>query len=187
MIFFTTAHTTGIDLPGIYWLFMGQPTFLKTNSLKILSCLLNWIMFSVFYSYSISLHRTLKIHFMYSIFINVLLLVCVLLELMVQTTLGLAAPLQLCFSESYWRSFNDNAFWNSVVVLLLSGLARAKSVPSHTYSNEVVTLWYRPPDVLLGSTDYSTCLDMWWVLLTPDLGILPYCHHELSPLFLWLI
>lgn len=49
-----------------------------------------------------------------------------------------------------------------------SGLARAKSVPSHTYSNEVVTLWYRPPDVLLGSTDYSTCLDMWWVLLTPD-------------------
>lgn len=53
-------------------------------------------------------------------------------------------------------------------MLLPSGLARAKSVPSHTYSNEVVTLWYRPPDVLLGSTDYSTCLDMWWVLLTPD-------------------
>ncbi|KAG8010363.1 Cyclin-dependent kinase 14, partial [Nibea albiflora] len=44
-----------------------------------------------------------------------------------------------------------------------AGLARAKSVPSHTYSNEVVTLWYRPPDVLLGSTDYSTCLDMWGV------------------------
>ncbi|RXM97817.1 Cyclin-dependent kinase 14 [Acipenser ruthenus] len=43
------------------------------------------------------------------------------------------------------------------------GLARAKSVPSHTYSNEVVTLWYRPPDVLLGSTDYSTSLDMWGV------------------------
>uniref|UniRef100_A0A8D3CY99 Cyclin-dependent kinase 14 n=1 Tax=Scophthalmus maximus TaxID=52904 RepID=A0A8D3CY99_SCOMX len=43
------------------------------------------------------------------------------------------------------------------------GLARAKSIPSHTYSNEVVTLWYRPPDVLLGSTDYSTCLDMWGV------------------------
>ncbi|XP_018410338.1 PREDICTED: cyclin-dependent kinase 14 isoform X2 [Nanorana parkeri] len=43
------------------------------------------------------------------------------------------------------------------------GLARAKSIPSHTYSNEVVTLWYRPPDVLLGSTEYSTCLDMWGV------------------------
>ncbi|XP_035702602.1 cyclin-dependent kinase 14 isoform X2 [Folsomia candida] len=43
------------------------------------------------------------------------------------------------------------------------GLARAKSVPSHTYSHEVVTLWYRPPDVLLGSTDYSTSLDTWGV------------------------
>uniref|UniRef100_A0A915KU45 Protein kinase domain-containing protein n=1 Tax=Romanomermis culicivorax TaxID=13658 RepID=A0A915KU45_ROMCU len=49
--------------------------------------------------------------------------------------------------------------------LLISdaGLARAKSVPSHTYSHEVVTLWYRPPDVLLGSTTYSTSLDMWGV------------------------
>ncbi|CAF0875581.1 unnamed protein product [Brachionus calyciflorus] len=43
------------------------------------------------------------------------------------------------------------------------GLARAKSIPTKTYSNEVVTLWYRPPDVLLGSTDYSTHIDMWGV------------------------
>jgi len=43
------------------------------------------------------------------------------------------------------------------------GLARAKSVPTHTYSHEVVTLWYRPPDVLMGSTEYSTSLDMWGV------------------------
>uniref|UniRef100_A0A671P6Y4 Cyclin-dependent kinase 16-like n=1 Tax=Sinocyclocheilus anshuiensis TaxID=1608454 RepID=A0A671P6Y4_9TELE len=43
------------------------------------------------------------------------------------------------------------------------GLARAKSVPTKTFSNEVVTLWYRPPDVLLGSTDYSTSLDIWGV------------------------
>ena len=41
------------------------------------------------------------------------------------------------------------------------GLARAKSVPTRTYSHEVVTLWYRPPDVLMGSTQYSTQLDMW--------------------------
>ncbi|XP_048408870.1 cyclin-dependent kinase 18-like isoform X2 [Stegostoma tigrinum] len=43
------------------------------------------------------------------------------------------------------------------------GLARAKSVPTKTYSNEVVTLWYRPPDVLMGSTEYSTQIDMWGV------------------------
>lgn len=53
--------------------------------------------------------------------------------------------------------------WHGELKLADFGLARAKSVPSHTYSNEVVTLWYRPPDVLLGSTEYSTCLDMWGV------------------------
>jgi len=43
------------------------------------------------------------------------------------------------------------------------GLARAQSVPTKTYSNEVVTLWYRPPDVLLGSKEYSSQIDMWGV------------------------
>jgi serine/threonine protein kinase len=43
------------------------------------------------------------------------------------------------------------------------GLARAKSVPIKTYSNEVVTLWYRPPDVLLGSVEYTTSIDIWGV------------------------
>lgn len=56
---------------------------------------------------------------------------------------------------------------NAVSVLCTNwGLARAKSVPTKTYSNEVVTLWYRPPDVLLGSTEYSTSIDMWWVNTT---------------------
>lgn len=41
------------------------------------------------------------------------------------------------------------------------GLARAKSVPTKTFTNEVVTLWYRPPDVLLGNIDYGTSIDMW--------------------------
>lgn len=43
------------------------------------------------------------------------------------------------------------------------GLARAKSIPTKSYSNEVVTLWYRPPDVLLGSTDYDGSIDMWGI------------------------
>lgn len=41
------------------------------------------------------------------------------------------------------------------------GLARAKGVPILTFSNEVVTLWYRPPDVLMGSVNYDTSIDMW--------------------------
>ncbi|CAM9557144.1 unnamed protein product [Lampetra fluviatilis] len=43
------------------------------------------------------------------------------------------------------------------------GMARAQSVPSRSYSSEVATLWYRPPDALLGSTRYSSGLDMWAV------------------------
>ena len=31
----------------------------------------------------------------------------------------------------------------------------------NTFSSEVVTLWYRAPDVLLGSRNYSTSIDMW--------------------------
>uniref|UniRef100_A0A8B9DEG1 mitogen-activated protein kinase n=1 Tax=Anser cygnoides TaxID=8845 RepID=A0A8B9DEG1_ANSCY len=41
------------------------------------------------------------------------------------------------------------------------GLARAKSIPSQTYSSEVVTIWYCPPEVLLGATDYSSDLAIW--------------------------
>lgn len=63
---------------------------------------------------------------------------------------------------------NEKWHWFHVQILLyvcvcgLAGLARAKSVPTKTYSNEVVTLWYRPPDVLLGSSEYSTQIDMWY-------------------------
>jgi len=41
------------------------------------------------------------------------------------------------------------------------GLARAFGIPVRGYSNEVVTLWYRAPDVLLGSKKYSTEIDIW--------------------------
>jgi serine/threonine protein kinase len=41
------------------------------------------------------------------------------------------------------------------------GLARAFGVPVRSYSHEVVTLWYRAPDVLLGSRKYSTPIDIW--------------------------
>ncbi|KAJ7199674.1 kinase-like domain-containing protein [Mycena pura] len=43
------------------------------------------------------------------------------------------------------------------------GLARAFGLPMRTYTHEVVTLWYRAPEVLLGARYYSTGLDMWSV------------------------
>jgi cyclin-dependent kinase len=41
------------------------------------------------------------------------------------------------------------------------GLARAFGIPVRSFTHEVVTLWYRPPDVLLGSKHYSTPIDVW--------------------------
>jgi negative regulator of PHO system len=41
------------------------------------------------------------------------------------------------------------------------GLARAFGIPVNTFSNEVVTLWYRTPDVLLGSKAYNASIDIW--------------------------
>ncbi|XP_070544558.1 cyclin-dependent kinase 1-like [Ptychodera flava] len=41
------------------------------------------------------------------------------------------------------------------------GLARAFGIPVRVYTHEVVTLWYRAPEVLLGSPRYSTPVDVW--------------------------
>ncbi|EEC71955.1 hypothetical protein OsI_04781 [Oryza sativa Indica Group] len=43
------------------------------------------------------------------------------------------------------------------------GLGRAFTVPMKSYTHEIVTLWYRAPEVLLGSTHYSTGVDIWSV------------------------
>jgi len=43
------------------------------------------------------------------------------------------------------------------------GLARAFGIPVRSYTHEVVTLWYRAPDVLMGSRQYSTPVDVWSV------------------------
>ena len=43
------------------------------------------------------------------------------------------------------------------------GLARAIGIPVRTYTHEIVTLWYRAPEVLLGAKHYSTAVDMWSV------------------------
>ncbi|XP_065351367.1 cyclin-dependent kinase 1-like [Cloeon dipterum] len=41
------------------------------------------------------------------------------------------------------------------------GLGRAFGIPVRTYTHEVVTLWYRAPEILLGSTRYSCPVDIW--------------------------
>mmetsp|Transcript_4386 Transcript_4386/g.18665 ORF Transcript_4386/g.18665 Transcript_4386/m.18665 type:complete len:183 (-) Transcript_4386:1362-1910(-) len=43
------------------------------------------------------------------------------------------------------------------------GLGRVFSLPVGKYTHEVVTLWYRAPEVLLGTRCYSTGVDVWSV------------------------
>jgi len=41
------------------------------------------------------------------------------------------------------------------------GLARAIGIPVRTFTHEVVTLWYRAPEILLGCQHYSMTVDVW--------------------------
>ena len=41
------------------------------------------------------------------------------------------------------------------------GLARAFGIPVRPYTHEVVTLWYRAPEVLMGIKTYSVPVDIW--------------------------
>lgn len=54
---------------------------------------------------------------------------------------------------------------NGVLKLADFGLARAFSVAKtgqvNRYTNRVVTLWYRPPELLLGDRNYGPPVDMW--------------------------
>ena len=50
---------------------------------------------------------------------------------------------------------------DGVIKLADFGLARAFGIPVRVYTHEVVTLWYRAPEVLLGVQRYATPIDIW--------------------------
>ena len=43
------------------------------------------------------------------------------------------------------------------------GLARMYGTPKQRLSPQAITLWYKPPELLLGATEYSSAADMWSV------------------------
>ena len=41
------------------------------------------------------------------------------------------------------------------------GLERGYGIPIKNFRNDVVSLWYRTPDILLGNEEYERSVDMW--------------------------
>ena len=73
----------------------------------------------------------------------------------------------LAFCHSHWVLHRDlkpqNLLINADGSIKLAdfGLARAFGVPVHTYTDEVVTLWYWALEILLGCKYYSIAVDIW--------------------------
>ena len=59
---------------------------------------------------------------------------------------------------------------NGILKLADFGLARPYSMAKRgqpiKYTNRVVTLWYRPPELLLGTRDYGPPIDVWVSLIS---------------------
>lgn len=73
-----------------------------------------------------------------------------------------------------------NILVNSKGILKIAdfGLARSLNAMDMAYSSEVVTLWYRAPELLMGSTNYGYEIDIW------SLGCILYemiCKKPLLP------
>lgn len=69
------------------------------------------------------------------------------------------------------------------------GLARTFSLhrDSADMTHEVITLWYRPPEILLGAANYTTAVDMWSVgcifaeMITGNLNLNANFNPNLNP------
>ena len=66
---------------------------------------------------------------------------------------------------------------NGIIKVADFGLARAFGIPIKTLTHEILTLWYRAPEILLGQKEYSTPVDMW------SIGLIFYEMAHRKPLF----
>jgi cyclin-dependent kinase 2 len=70
-------------------------------------------------------------------------------------------PQNLLIGQSEEWGERDGMRGDHVLKLADFGLARAFGIPIRQYTREVITLWYRAPEILLGCKQYSTPVDLW--------------------------
>lgn len=56
---------------------------------------------------------------------------------------------------------SQNSFYEIETRMTDFGLARTLSLPLRLYTHEIVTLWYRPLEVLLNAKHYTPAVDIW--------------------------
>ncbi|CAM9715157.1 unnamed protein product, partial [Chrysoparadoxa australica] len=63
------------------------------------------------------------------------------------------------------------------------GLARKLEEKNTDMTNRVITLWYRPPELLLGARRYGTPVDMWGIgcILAELITLTPLCPGKTEP------
>ncbi len=66
----------------------------------------------------------------------------------------------LLINDSFIRPQNLLLDTKGTLKIADFGLARDATIPKRAYSKEIVTLWYRPPEVLLGTEVYSSAVDI---------------------------
>ena len=60
------------------------------------------------------------------------------------------------------------------------GLARAFGLPMRAYTHEVITLWYRAPEILLGGKTYDMAVDVWSLgCIFAEMVSIHYRHNEM--------
>ncbi|ETO83346.1 CMGC/CDK/CDC2 protein kinase [Phytophthora nicotianae P1976] len=61
------------------------------------------------------------------------------------------------------KTSDPNTLTDATLQISDFALVRATGIPGRAYTDEVVTLWYRAPEILMGVVEYSSAVDMWSV------------------------
>ena len=76
-----------------------------------------------------------------------------------------AKPDTYCVTYIVRQNHSDNMLFLEDGTMRLAdfGLARMYGTPKTRLSPQAITLWYKPPELLLGASEYSAAADMWSV------------------------